>query len=109
MGGVRISDPAADLAIAIAVASAAAEQAFGPPLVALGEVGLSGEVRRVAGLDRRLAEASRLGVGLALAPPGAPLRVGGLRVIEVESVEQALASLQLRYRPKSGRPQQVAS
>lgn len=49
VGGARVVDPAADLAVALAVASAAAEHAFHRPLIALGEVGLSGEVRRVAG------------------------------------------------------------
>ncbi|MFZ0529787.1 MAG: DNA repair protein RadA, partial [Propionicimonas sp.] len=57
VGGARITDPAVDLATAIAVASAAFDQALWQPVIALGEVGLSGELRRLPGVDRRLAEA----------------------------------------------------
>ena len=96
VGGARLTDPAADLAIALAVASAAAEHAYRRPVIALGEVGLSGELRRVPGLGRRLAEARRLGFELALVPPGTEADVRGLKVIEMASVEQAVDALQLR-------------
>lgn len=101
VGGARLVDPAADLAIALAVASAAAEHAFHRPLIALGEIGLSGEVRRVAGLERRLAEAARLGFGIALVPPGCSTTVRGLRTVEVGTVAAAVDLLQLR--PKKRR------
>jgi DNA repair protein RadA/Sms len=97
VGGVRVTDPATDLATAIAVASAALDRAFSLPVVALGEVGLSGELRRVPGLDRRLAEASRLGFEVALVPAGShAARIPGLRVVEVGTVAAALQALQLR-------------
>lgn len=67
VGGARLSEPAADLATALAVASAAADVAL-PNMVALGEVGLAGEIRRVPGMQRRLAEAARLGVTHAVVP-----------------------------------------
>ncbi len=101
VGGARLIDPAADLAVALAIASAAAEHAFHRPLVAVGEIGLSGEVRRVAGLERRLAEAARLGFGLALVPPGCAVNVRGLRAVEVDTVAAAVDLLQLR--PKKRR------
>ncbi len=102
VGGARVSDPATDLATAIAVASAAVDHAFGRPVVALGEVGLSGELRRVPGLDRRLAEAARLGFRTALIPPGGPAReLPGLRTIEVASVAGALEALGLRAARRS--------
>ena len=79
-----------------AVASAAAEHAFHRPLIALGEVGLSGEVRRVAGVERRIAEAARLGFGLALVPPGSTIGLRGMRAVEVGTVAAAVDLLQLR-------------
>jgi DNA repair protein RadA/Sms len=100
VGGARISDPATDLATAIAVASAAEDRAFTPPVVALGEVGLSGELRRVPGLERRLSEAARLGFTVALVPPGVTVRERGLKVVEVASVAAALEVLKLKRRPK---------
>lgn len=103
VGGARIADPATDLATAIAVASAAGDRAFRKPVVALGEVGLSGELRRVPGLDRRLAEAARLGVQVALVPPGGSTKASGIQVIEVGSVDAALEVLQLRRKPRPER------
>lgn len=100
VGGARLSDPASDLATAIAVASAASDRAFGRPVVALGEVGLSGELRRVPDLDRRLTEAARLGFTVALVPAGSATRVHDLRVVEVASVGAALEALHLLRRPR---------
>lgn len=103
VGGVRVSDPATDLATAIAVASAALDRAFSLPVVALGEVGLSGELRRVPGVERRLAEAARLGFEVALVPAGSgSIRVPGLRVVEVGTVAAALQALQLRPKERPG-------
>lgn len=70
VGGVRLAEPAADLAVALAVASAATDRVVAGDLVVLGEVGLGGEVRQVPHVQRRLAEAARLGFGRALCPPG---------------------------------------
>ena len=74
VGGMRVLEPAADLALALAIASARRDVALPPDVVVLGEIGLAGEVRRVAGLDRRLAEAARLGFTHALVPPDAGRR-----------------------------------
>jgi DNA repair protein RadA/Sms len=70
VGGMSATEPAADLAIALAVASAMHFQALPQNLCAIGEVSLSGDIRRVASLDRRLAEAARLGFTHALVPAG---------------------------------------
>src|SRR5713101_909810 len=67
-GGVRLAEPAADLAVALAIASNCRERPVGRDLVALGELGLSGEVRRVPQLERRLHEAYRLGFKQAIVP-----------------------------------------
>ncbi|MGP7959608.1 DNA repair protein RadA [Sanguibacter sp. A247] len=68
VGGLRVSEPAADLAVALAVMSAARHRALPRGTVAIGEVGLSGELRPVAALARRLGEAARLGLRTAVVP-----------------------------------------
>ncbi|MDR1237734.1 MAG: DNA repair protein RadA [Propionibacteriaceae bacterium] len=100
IGGARTCDPAVDLALALAVAAAAADKSFPRPVIAFGEVGLSGEIRRAPGVERRLGEAARLGASLALVPIGSQARIPGLEVIEVGTLTQALALLGLRSKPK---------
>lgn len=68
VGGLRISEPAADLAVALAIVSSYRNQAVDPDMVLIGEIGLSGELRSVSQLDRRLIEATRLGFCRALIP-----------------------------------------
>jgi DNA repair protein RadA/Sms len=70
VGGVRLTEPATDLAVALAVASAATDVPLPARAVAIGEVGLAGELRPVGGVGRRLAEAARLGFTSALVPAG---------------------------------------
>ncbi len=90
VGGVRLTEPATDLALALAVAGGARDEALASGLVAFGEVGLAGEVRRVTGVGRRLAEASRLGFTHALVPPDPGKVPAGITVIEVTDVNRAL-------------------
>lgn len=68
VGGLRLNDPAADLAICMAIASAAAGKRLDDKLVVFGEVGLGGEIRSVHSGDRRVAEAKKLGFTQAIAP-----------------------------------------
>lgn len=68
VGGLKLQDPAADLAIMVAIASAATERVFDPQAVVYGEVGLGGEVRSATQADRRIAEARKLGFTYAVAP-----------------------------------------
>lgn len=68
VGGLKLNDPAADLAICMAIASAAAGRRLGDELVVFGEVGLGGEIRSVQSADRRIAEAKKLGFSQAIAP-----------------------------------------
>lgn len=68
VGGLKLNDPAADLAICMAIASAAAGKRLGDELVVFGEVGLGGEIRSVHSPDRRVAEAKKLGFTQAIAP-----------------------------------------
>jgi DNA repair protein RadA/Sms len=73
VGGVRIDEPGADLAVALAVAGAARGVATEPaPLACFGEVGLTGELRSVAHPDRRVAEAAKFGLSSVLSPASAP-------------------------------------
>ncbi len=93
VGGVRIAEPAADLALALAIASASKDTPLPEGMIALGEVGLSGEIRRVGGTGRRLAEAARQGYRLALVPPDAGQAPPGVRLMEVADLGAALAAL----------------
>jgi DNA repair protein RadA/Sms len=105
VGGARVGDPAADLAVAIAIASAACNRPVPHRIVALGEVGLAGELRRVPGTDRRLNEATRLGSAEAVIPaerqdPREQIMTvnSGIVVHSVTTVAQALAALALAPR-----------
>jgi DNA repair protein RadA/Sms len=90
VGGVKLTEPASDLAVALAVASAAVDKPLQTGLVVVGEVGLAGEVRRVDGVGRRLAEAVRLGFTHALVPPDSGPPPEGMRVVEVSDLAQAM-------------------
>jgi DNA repair protein RadA/Sms len=90
VGGVRLTEPATDLAVALAVAGAAQNDPLATGLVAVGEVGLAGEIRRVTGTSRRLAEAARLGFTHALVPPDPGRVPPGIEAIEVADLGRAL-------------------
>jgi DNA repair protein RadA/Sms len=90
VGGVRLSEPAADLAVALAVTGAATDRAVPTDLVAVGEVGLAGEVRPVRGVGRRLAEAARLGFRRALVPEDPGPVPPNLDVVAVSDVSSAI-------------------
>lgn len=91
-GGAKITEPAADLAVAAAIASSMLDRPLPQDLVVVGEVGLAGEIRRVGHLRERLAEASRLGFKKAVAPMEEAASLAGLNisVAPVESVRQFL-------------------
>jgi DNA repair protein RadA/Sms len=89
VGGVRIADPGADLAVCLALASAFSGEPVGDDVVVLGEVGLGGEVRQVAQTPRRLLEAARLGFSRALVPDRGP-EEAPLALRRVPTLAQAL-------------------
>ncbi|GEL17439.1 DNA repair protein RadA [Pseudonocardia asaccharolytica DSM 44247 = NBRC 16224] len=93
VGGMRVLEPAADLALALAVVSAKRDVALPPDLVALGEIGLAGEVRQVNGIGRRLAEAARLGFTRALVPLGSDVKPMGMRIQEVADLSHVVQGL----------------
>ncbi|WP_256841411.1 DNA repair protein RadA [Ornithinimicrobium cryptoxanthini] len=93
VGGVRLGEPSADLALALAVAGAHRNAPLPQGLVAIGEVGLAGDIRPVTGLPRRLNEAARIGFTRAVVPTGS-LTEGppppGMQVREVGSIAEAV-------------------
>jgi DNA repair protein RadA/Sms len=95
VGGVRIQEPAADLAVLLAISSSMRDRALPRGLVAFGEVGLAGEIRPAPRGQERLREAAKLGFGMALIPranaPKSPIE--GLQVIAVDRLQEALDAL----------------
>lgn len=92
-GGIRLDEPASDLAVAAAVASSFRDVPVDTSSVVLGEVGLGGEVRSISRLEPRLSESRRLGFERAIVPKsgrGAIKIPGGIEVTGVESLSQAL-------------------
>ncbi|HSY15625.1 MAG TPA: magnesium chelatase domain-containing protein, partial [Jatrophihabitantaceae bacterium] len=103
VGGMSATEPSVDLAVALAIASAARQAALPATLCAIGEVSLSGDIRRVTGLERRLGEAARLGFRTALIPRdylGSTHAAGttdtadvaGIRTVPVATVEEAITA-----------------
>jgi DNA repair protein RadA/Sms len=92
-GGVRLDEPAADLGLALAIASVYRDRPVEPATVVVGEVGLAGEVRGVHRVAERLREAARLGFRQCLLPRsvGVPRAPAGLELVPVASVAEALA------------------
>lgn len=90
IGGIRLADPAVDLALAVALASARLAVPAAAELVVLGELGLAGEVRRVAHTEQRLTEAARLGISRALLPAAYDGPDQGLRLLRAHDLPQAL-------------------
>jgi DNA repair protein RadA/Sms len=96
VGGARLTEPSNDLAVALALVSAHQGEPLGRNVVAIGELGLSGDLRRVRDLGARLAEAGRMGFRAALVPTESPRTAGqsrvldGMRVIDVDHIGRAL-------------------
>ncbi|RYZ29566.1 MAG: DNA repair protein RadA, partial [Propionibacteriaceae bacterium] len=101
VGGAKLTEPSNDLAIALAIVSASRGVPLDRKFVAVGEIGLSGEIRRVRDVPLRLAEAARLGSRRAAAPcerddkPGESKVVDGLRVLGVDHLGRLLPILEL--------------
>ncbi|MEZ4523429.1 MAG: DNA repair protein RadA [Thermomicrobiales bacterium] len=94
VGGLRVKEPAADLGVAVAIASSFREQRVRPGTVVVGEIGLSGELRSVSQFDRRLNEAKRLGfervVGPAALGRGLVRPPEGLELVRASSLQEAI-------------------
>jgi DNA repair protein RadA/Sms len=91
VGGMRVLEPAADLALALAVASATTGVPVPPDMVAFGEVGLGGEIRQVPDAGRRLAEAARVGFRRALVPAFCPDGPDQLELVRAHTLDDAVS------------------
>jgi DNA repair protein RadA/Sms len=93
-GGLSVAEPGVDLPVALALASSLRDTPIDPGTVAIGEVGLLGELRPVGGLDRRLREAARLGFGRAIVPAQTSTALGnmplGLEILPVATLRAAI-------------------
>jgi DNA repair protein RadA/Sms len=94
VGGLKINEPAIDLAVAVAVASSVRDLPVAPELALIGEIGLSGELRSVAQLERRLSEAAKLGFTRAIYPPSAkkPQLPKGMQGMSVRTLQEAIGA-----------------
>jgi len=103
-GGLKIGEPGADLGIALSIASSSRDVGVDPQLVAVGEVGLSGELRAVAQMDRRVAEAARLGFKRCLVPKtGARITAPkGIELMPVSTLREAIGVGLVRGKGRSG-------
>jgi len=108
-GGLRIGEPAADLGIALAIASSFRDVGVDPELVVMGEVGLSGELRAVSQLDRRVAEAARVGFKRCLVPKvGAKVSAPkDIELIPASTLREAIRVGLVRGEPKSKAKQEL--
>jgi len=95
VGGLRVEEPSADLAAALAIVSSIRDRPLASDLVALGEVGLSGELRGVGHLDQRLREAAKLGFSRALVPSSAAAPTREIEVTRVATLRDAIRELNL--------------
>jgi DNA repair protein RadA/Sms len=91
VGGVRLVEPGADLAVALALASARTAVPVPDDIVACGEIGLGGELRQVGATARRLAEAARLGFRRAIVPASAPDPPPGIVALRATTLKEAMA------------------
>ncbi len=93
-GGLSVMEPGLDLPVALALASSLRDRPIAPGTVAIGEVGLLGELRAVVGLERRLREAARLGFQRAVVPRSSAatplIRIDGLQVVPAETLAEAI-------------------
>ena len=96
VGGLKITEPGADVAVCAALTSSIRDIVIPDDIIAIGEVGLAGELRSVAGLERRLAEAARLGFKRAIIPATDQDVDAPLQVIGAANLFQALTQLGLR-------------
>lgn len=96
VGGVKVVEPGADLAICLALASAVAGVPIPASMVACGEVGLGGEIRQVGRIERRVAEAARLGFTTAVVPRSAPDTDAPIDLLRVPSLAAAIELLSLQ-------------
>ncbi|MBO0334502.1 DNA repair protein RadA [Sneathiella sp. CAU 1612] len=90
-GGLRVQEPAADLAVAAALVSSISDIPVPPGSLFFGEIGLSGEIRPVGQTDARLKEAAKLGFTTAIIPAGSKVKAGPMKIIEIEHLREIVS------------------
>ena len=93
IGGLRLDEPGADLPVVLALASSYRDQCIPDDLVAVGEVGMTGEIRAVSHMNQRLAEVARLGFRKCMIPRGGSEKLDipeGLTVYRVKNIREAI-------------------
>ena len=93
IGGLQLDEPAADLALVLAAASSFRDKPIDPATAAIGEVGLTGEIRAVTGLQQRLSEASRTGFKTCIIPrhgTGNVTAPDGMELLRVRNIREAI-------------------
>jgi DNA repair protein RadA/Sms len=97
VGGIRVSETAADLGIALAIASSALDKEFPSNMAAVGELGLTGEIRRSTYIERRIIELARLGFEKVLVPAsfvqGEPLTEVNIKLVGVNNIQDAIKKI----------------
>ncbi len=95
-GGIKMTEPAVDLGLALAIASSYEDRAIGDRIVAFGEIGLSGEVRAVSGAEIRVLEAKKLGFETVIVPKAnmkALSKLDGIRIVPVATIDEAMRAV----------------
>ena len=93
IGGLRLDEPGADLPVVLAIASSYRDKAIDSDVAAIGEVGLTGEVRSVSNMNQRLSEVARLGFKICIIPKGAAQKLDipeGLKIYPVRNIREAI-------------------
>jgi DNA repair protein RadA/Sms len=104
-GGLKIEEPGADLSLAISIASSFYDEPVKPELVFIGEIGLSGELRAVSQMERRILEAARLGFQYCMVPRSGMKslpQVKGINLIPVSTLREAIYKGLVRTRRRTG-------
>lgn len=103
IGGLRLDDPGTDLGVALAIASTIDEKPVVPDLIAIGEVGLSGDVRKATHIQKRLAESHRMGFRRALVPESTTTGPEGMELIRVRTVDDAVSRALMSHAKRTKR------
>jgi DNA repair protein RadA/Sms len=98
-GGLSVTEPAADLGIAVAIAASFRDRTVAPDLVLIGEVGLGGQIRPVSQLDLRLKEAAKLGFRTAIVPHGQNIEGSINETLTLHPVAKVVEALSIALQP----------
>jgi DNA repair protein RadA/Sms len=93
-GGIKVIEPAADLAVCVSIASSLTDKVVDNQTILIGEVGLGGEIRSVGHIEKRIAEAQKLGFTTAIVPAGNMKSLKNINTIKLISVENVISAIE---------------